>query len=55
MATFVNAYPTLDVSPELVKGDYTAGAPMVLQVALPRDVDEDDDSGDQTPFSPSHT
>ena len=56
MATFVNSYPTLDVSQELVKGDYTAGAPIVLQVSLAREVDEDDEADDQTviaPFYPS--
>lgn len=56
VATFVNSYPTLDVSQELVKGDYTAGAPIILQVTLARDVDEEDESGDQTvvaPFYPS--
>jgi pre-mRNA-splicing helicase BRR2 len=45
----------LDVSPELVKGDYTAGAPIILQVSLSREVDEDDEA-DQTviaPFYPS--
>ncbi|KIM78188.1 hypothetical protein PILCRDRAFT_824660 [Piloderma croceum F 1598] len=56
VATFVNSYPTLDVSPELVKGDYTAGAPIILQVALSREVDDDDEADDQTvvaPFYPS--
>lgn len=39
-----------------MKGDYTAGAPIILQVALARDVDEDDESDDQNvvaPFYPS--
>ncbi|KAJ6623527.1 Sec63 Brl domain-containing protein [Mycena sp. CBHHK59/15] len=56
VAMFVNSYPTLDVSHELVKGDYTAGAPIILQVALTRDVDDDDESADQdviAPFYPS--
>ncbi|KAF7294831.1 putative ATP dependent RNA helicase [Mycena indigotica] len=52
VAVFVNSYPTLDVSHELVKGDYTAGAPIVLQVALSRDVDEDDEAGDQDVIAP---
>ena len=43
MAAFVNSYPTVEVEPELVKGDYTAGAPIVLQVALFRDAEDDDD------------
>lgn len=51
VATFVNSYPTLDVSHELVKGEYTAGAPIVLQVVLARDVDDDDD-GEQTVVAP---
>jgi pre-mRNA-splicing helicase BRR2 len=53
---FVNSYPTLDVSHELVKGDYTAGAPIVLKVVLSRDADEDEDENDQlviAPFYPS--
>ncbi|SJK98702.1 probable ATP dependent RNA helicase [Armillaria ostoyae] len=52
VATFVNSYPTLDVTHELVGGDYTAGAPIILQVALARDVDEDDEEGDQTVIAP---
>jgi pre-mRNA-splicing helicase BRR2 len=39
-----------------VKGEHTAGAPIILQVALARDVDEDDGGDDQTvvaPFYPS--
>jgi len=56
VAMFVNSYPTLDVSHELVKGDYTAGAPIILQVNLTRDLDDDDEGGDQdvvAPFYPS--
>ncbi|KAJ7632741.1 putative RNA helicase [Roridomyces roridus] len=56
VATFVNSYPTVEVSHELVKGDYTAGAPIILQVALARDVDDDDDGNDQdvvAPYYPS--
>ncbi|KAF8886795.1 putative RNA helicase [Infundibulicybe gibba] len=56
VATFVNSYPTLDVSHELVKGEYTAGAPIILQVSLARDVDDEDEGDDQTvvaPFYPS--
>jgi len=34
VATFVISYPTLDVSQELVKGDYTARTLIVLQVSL---------------------
>lgn len=53
VATFVNSYPTLDVSHELVKGDYTAGAPIVLQVALSRDVDDEDEGdADQNVVAP---
>lgn len=53
---FVNSYPTLDVTHELVKGEYTAGAPIYLQVSLSKDADEDDEAGDQNvvaPFYPS--
>ena len=57
MATFVNSYPTLDVNFELAKGEYTAGSPIVLQVALTRDADEEDESGDDqtvvAPFYPT--
>lgn len=56
MATFVNSYPTLDVTQELAKGEYTAGAPIILQVGLSKEVDEDDEVDDQTvvaPFYPS--
>ena len=40
---------------ELVKGDYTAGAPIVLQVALSRDADEDDEDDQRViaPFYPA--
>ena len=44
-------YPTLDVSHELVNGEYTAGAPIILGVNLARDLDEDDES-DQTVVAP---
>jgi pre-mRNA-splicing helicase BRR2 len=54
---FVNSYPTLDITDELVKGDYTAGAPIFIKVDLSRDADEEDaDGDDQTvvaPFYPS--
>ncbi|KAE9386751.1 Sec63-domain-containing protein [Gymnopus androsaceus JB14] len=53
VAAFVNSYPSLDVSHELVKGSYTAGAPIILQVTLGRDVDEDDEGDtDQTVVAP---
>lgn len=42
VAKFVNAYPTLDVSYELAKGEYTAGAPIAIKVVLSRDADEED-------------
>ena len=48
---FVNSYPTLDVSFELAKGEYTAGAPITIQVALSRDADEEDPD-DQTVVAP---
>jgi len=43
--------PTLDVSHELVNGEYTAGAPIILGVNLARDLVEDDES-DQTVVAP---
>jgi pre-mRNA-splicing helicase BRR2 len=52
VATFVNSYPTLDVTHELVKGEYTAGSPITLHVALSRDADEDDESDDQVVVAP---
>ncbi|PPQ67232.1 hypothetical protein CVT24_011551 [Panaeolus cyanescens] len=52
VAAFVNSYPSLDVNHELVKGEYTAGAPIYLKVALARDADEDDDESDQTVIAP---
>lgn len=52
MATFVNSYPTLDVAHELVKGDYTAGSPIVLKVVLSKDADEDDPADEQTVIAP---
>ncbi|KAJ3846706.1 Sec63 Brl domain-containing protein [Lentinula lateritia] len=52
VAAFVNSYPSLDVAQELVKGDYTAGAPIFLHVTLSRDVDDDDSPDDQTVIAP---
>ncbi|KAI0765441.1 Sec63-domain-containing protein [Fomes fomentarius] len=54
VATFVNSYPTLDVNHELAKGDYTAGAPITIQVSLSKDADEDMDSSedDETVVAP---
>ncbi|KAF9267488.1 Sec63-domain-containing protein [Marasmius fiardii PR-910] len=43
VAAFVNSYPTLEVNHQLVKGEYTAGAPIVLQVSLSRDTDDEDE------------
>ncbi|KAJ7097861.1 putative RNA helicase [Mycena belliarum] len=55
VAMFVNSYPTLDVSHEFVKGDYTAGASIILQVNLTRDIDDDEGSDQDVvaPFYPS--
>lgn len=55
VAAFVNSYPTLEVEPELVKGEYNASTPIVLQVNLSRDADEDDDDDQRVvaPFYPS--
>lgn len=55
MARFVNSYPTLDISYELVKGDYTAGFPSHIKVTLQCDVEEDEEDVDQSvvvPFYP---
>ncbi|KAF9006973.1 Sec63 Brl domain-containing protein [Cyathus striatus] len=52
VAMFVNSYPTLDVSHELVEGEYTAGSPITLKVTLARDVDEEDGDDDQTVVAP---
>nr|VWO96385.1 Pre-mRNA-splicing ATP-dependent RNA helicase PRP28 (EC [Ganoderma boninense] len=58
VATFVNSYPTLDVNFELAKGEYTAGAPIQIQVSLSKDADEDmdepseDDESVVAPFYP---
>ncbi|KIJ55099.1 hypothetical protein M422DRAFT_219656 [Sphaerobolus stellatus SS14] len=43
VATFVNSYPTLDVSQELEKGDYTTSTPVTLRVTLSKDADEEDE------------
>ena len=43
VATFVNSYPTLEVEPEFVKDEYTSTTPIVLQVALSRDADDEDE------------
>jgi len=52
---FVNSYPTLEVSFELAKYDYTAGSPILLKVTLSRDIDEDEDTEQSViaPFYPS--
>lgn len=47
----MNSYPTLEVSHDLVKSEYTARAPITLKVVLARDVDEDDES-DQSVVAP---
>lgn len=52
VAAFVNSYPTLDVTHELVKDEYTAGQSIALQVSLSRDVDEDDEETDQNVVAP---
>ncbi|TFK19385.1 Sec63-domain-containing protein [Coprinopsis marcescibilis] len=49
VATFVKSYPTLDVVHQLVKGDYTAGAPIYLQVAPSRDADDEEDEEPSDP------
>jgi pre-mRNA-splicing helicase BRR2 len=51
VAAFVNSYPTLDVTHEFVKGEYTSSTPITLQVSLSRDADEDDE-GDISVVAP---
>ncbi|KAF8320257.1 Sec63-domain-containing protein [Clavulina sp. PMI_390] len=46
IATFVNAYPNIDVSHELgQQTEYTAGTPLTLSVTLSRDAEDEDDDG----------
>lgn len=57
VATFVNSYPTLEVNYELAKGEYTAGAPITIQISLSKDADEEmdvneDDEVVVAPFYP---
>lgn len=52
VATFVNSYPTLDVSQHLGKGDYTSSTPVTLQVALSKEADEEEADDDQTVVAP---
>ncbi|KAH9029423.1 putative RNA helicase [Lactarius pseudohatsudake] len=52
VAAFVNSYPTLDVTHEFVKGEYTSSTPIVLQVSLSRDVDDEEDEGDTVVVAP---
>ncbi|KAJ3992635.1 putative RNA helicase [Lentinula boryana] len=51
VAGFVNSYPSIEVSQELVGGEYKAGAPIYLQVTLTRDDDEDSEDS-QTVIAP---
>jgi pre-mRNA-splicing helicase BRR2 len=51
-AEFVNSYPTLDVTHDFVKGEYTSSTPIVLQVSLSRDADEEEDEGDISVVAP---
>jgi hypothetical protein len=48
----VNSYPTLDVTHELLKGEYTSSTPIVLQVSLSRDADDEDDEDDVSVVAP---
>jgi len=52
VAAFVNSYPTLDVTHDFVKGEYTSSTPIVLQVSLSRDADEEEDEGDVSVVAP---
>lgn len=42
VATFVNSYPTLEVTHRLEKGDFTTSTPVHLEVTLSKDADEDE-------------
>ncbi|KAG7088489.1 hypothetical protein E1B28_012477 [Marasmius oreades] len=59
IAAFVNSYPTLEVNHRLVKGEYTAGAPIILQVSLSRDADDEEEAPSESeqevvaPFFPT--
>ena len=44
VATFVNSYPTLDVSHKLIGSEYKAGSSIFVNVSLSRDADEEDES-----------
>jgi len=44
VAMFVNSYPTIELSYEIVKAEYQAGVPIVIRAFLSRDVDEEDDA-----------
>jgi pre-mRNA-splicing helicase BRR2 len=58
VAAFVNSYPTLDVTSEFVKGEYTAGTPIYLNIDLTKDVDDENENDDQVvvaPFYPLKT
>lgn len=48
----MNSYPTLDVNHEFVKGEYTSSTPIVLQVSLSRDAEEEEDEGDISVVAP---
>lgn len=52
VAAFVNSYPTIDVTHDLQKGEYTAGNPIELRVQLSRDVDEEDADDEQLVIAP---
>ncbi|KAF5370279.1 hypothetical protein D9758_006929 [Tetrapyrgos nigripes] len=52
VAMFVNSYPTLDVSHELAKGEYTAGSPIYLSVVLAKDDEDEGSESDQTVIAP---
>ncbi|KAH9077834.1 hypothetical protein EDB83DRAFT_2514551 [Lactarius deliciosus] len=47
------SYPTLDVTHEFVKGEYTSSTPIVLQISLSCDVDDEEDEGDTSSSCPT--
>ncbi|KAI9460719.1 Sec63-domain-containing protein [Russula earlei] len=52
VAAFVNSYPTLDVAHKFVTGEHTSSTPIVLQVSLSRDADEEEGDGEVSVIAP---
>jgi pre-mRNA-splicing helicase BRR2 len=50
VATFCNAYPNVDVTQELVKGEYKAGEPIHVKIRLARQSAEDDEEEEEEDY-----